>query len=136
MNAPGRVLLRLSTEISDVSGVQASVSVATPNRKHRWRTVLATLVSVVMLKVLVMILWEYRNYFPPNYESAFLTGRRGSLVGVYGAAFYLHLLSGPVALLLGGWLLFSGPALNTQRCIKSVDESKRCWCCLCLCHLD
>ncbi|MEE2938001.1 MAG: DUF2306 domain-containing protein [Planctomycetota bacterium] len=99
----------LSTEATVVLGAESIGSAATPNRDHRWRIVLTILVSVALLKILAMILWEYRNYFPPNYESAFLTGRRGRLVGVYGAAFYLHLLSGPVTLLLGGWLLFSGP---------------------------
>lgn len=60
-------------------------------------------------KVLLSILWQYQWYFPLDFEqSLFLIGRRESFVGVYPAAFYVHLLSGPPAVLLGLFLVVTG----------------------------
>lgn len=77
---------------------------------------MSTVLAVALLvKVLITILTEYRFYFPPSFDAAFLSGRRDSFVGVYRAAFYGHLISGPVAIALGTCLLFTGnrPRLQT-----------------------
>src|SRR5688572_25067520 len=61
----------------------------------RWVSVL------LILKVTVSIVLGYRNYFPANFEADFLRGREAYFFGPYRAAFYAHIASGPVALLLG-----------------------------------
>jgi hypothetical protein len=43
----------------------------------------------------------YVSYFPPNFASDFLRGRERYFFGVYQWAFYTHILSGPVSLILG-----------------------------------
>ena len=65
--------------------------------------------SLLFVKTFVAILVEYRWYFPPDFEaSAFLTGRRESFRGIYPAAFYTHLVSGPLALVFGVMLMLTG----------------------------
>ena len=66
------------------------------------------LLVVLFVKILVSILIEYRNYFPANFESNFLAGRRGFFSGSYRVAFYAHIVSGPIALLISAFLMFSG----------------------------
>jgi hypothetical protein len=60
-------------------------------------TVLAVL---LILKVTLGIVYEYRNYLPPNFQSDFLLGRESHFWGTYSWAFYVHVISSPVALLL------------------------------------
>ncbi len=67
----------------------------------------ATLHSPLVL-FLNTIVAEYRWYFPANFDSSFLSGRRDTFVGVYRAAFYAHIISGPLAVVLGAFLMFSG----------------------------
>ncbi|MCA9248202.1 MAG: DUF2306 domain-containing protein, partial [Planctomycetales bacterium] len=61
---------------------------------------LAFLTSILILKVTANIVLEYRHYAPPDFEADFLQGRESYFWGVYAGAFYVHLLSGPVALVL------------------------------------
>ena len=65
---------------------------------------------VVMLRLFVQILREYRWYFPgPNFaQSDFLIGRESRFDVVYSAAFYAHIVASPIALLLGAFLVFAG----------------------------
>jgi len=63
---------------------------------------------VLFFKVLAMIVYEYRNYFPANFESNFLSGRESFFSGSYGFAFYSHIISGPICLLIAAFLMFSG----------------------------
>lgn len=80
------------------------------------RRVLFCVASVLFLKVLVSILYEYRWYFPPNFnDSAFLVGRQDSFRGSYSVAFYAHLLSGPVALLTAASLMLTGKSSRWRR---------------------
>jgi hypothetical protein len=76
-----------------------------PDRAPQLRVIIAGALVVLLLKVLFSILWEYRFYFPANFDSAFLGGRRYTFVGTYRAAFYVHIISGPVAILAGGFLI-------------------------------
>jgi hypothetical protein len=64
--------------------------------------------AALFAKVLFSILAEYRWYFPPNFDSAFLVGRQDRFVGVYRAAFYSHIITGPVAITLAAFLLLTG----------------------------
>jgi hypothetical protein len=63
--------------------------------------VLAILVAVLIWKVALSIVIEYRNYVPPNFASDFLRGRESHFWGAYRWAFYAHLIAGPPSLLLG-----------------------------------
>jgi hypothetical protein len=64
------------------------------------------LAVVLILRVLAVILANYPDYFPPNFDSLFLQGREAMFTGVYRTAFYVHILSAPLVL-LGGLILLS-----------------------------
>ncbi|HZV07340.1 MAG TPA: DUF2306 domain-containing protein [Gemmataceae bacterium] len=68
-------------------------------------TVLRWLAVVLILRVLAVILGNYSDYFPPNFNSLFLQGREATFRGAYRAAFYMHILSAPFVLFNGLILL-------------------------------
>jgi hypothetical protein len=55
---------------------------------------------LLVLKVTAEIVLNYRDYFPPNFDSAFLNGREASFSSFYKWAFWTHLIAGPPALIL------------------------------------
>lgn len=59
----------------------------------------------LVLRVLVAILGNYPDYFPPNFESLFLQGREATFAGGYRVAFYVHICSAPGVLVSGLVLL-------------------------------
>jgi hypothetical protein len=63
--------------------------------------VLKWLVGLLIVKVTISVLLGYRDYFPPNFDSDFLWGREAYFWGAYRYAFYAHIASGPLSLLLG-----------------------------------
>lgn len=63
--------------------------------------ILTLLAEVLILKVIISVVLNYQYYFPPDFTSDFLRGREGHFWGVYQGAFYTHIMSGPVSLLLG-----------------------------------
>ncbi len=65
-------------------------------------------IALLLTKVFVSILWEYRGYFPADFESAFLSGKRTVFHGSYRVAFYAHIISGPITLLFATFLIVSG----------------------------
>jgi uncharacterized membrane protein len=67
--------------------------------------VLRWLAAALVLRVLAATLANYPDYFPPDFDSLFLEGREATFTGAYRAAFYAHILSGPVVLLTGLVLL-------------------------------
>lgn len=72
-----------------------------------------TLLAVLLiLKVTISVVLNYHNYFPPNFASDFLRGRESYFPGVYQWAFYTHILSGPVSLILG--LILIGERFRTR----------------------
>jgi hypothetical protein len=62
---------------------------------------LTILAAILIWKVTLSAVIEYRNYIPPNFDSDFLRGREPYFWGAYGWAFYTHLASGPASLILG-----------------------------------
>lgn len=66
---------------------------------------LTLLAAVLIFKVTAAVIWGYRDYFPPNFDSDFLRGREKYFSGRYQWAFYTHIASGPVCLLLGTMLI-------------------------------
>jgi uncharacterized membrane protein len=65
------------------------------------KRVLTLLVVLVILKVTFGVICSYRNYFPPDFRSEFLRGREHYFSGAYQWAFYSHVVSGPLSLILG-----------------------------------
>jgi hypothetical protein len=63
--------------------------------------VLTILAALLIWKVTLSVVIDYRNYIPPNFASDFLRGRESYFWGAYGWAFYTHLVSGPSSLILG-----------------------------------
>jgi uncharacterized membrane protein len=63
--------------------------------------ILTLLAGVLIVKVTTSVVSNYHNYFPPDFASDFLRGRELYFLGVYQWAFYTHILSGPVSLILG-----------------------------------
>ncbi len=63
------------------------------------------LAGVLIFKVTIGIIGNYPSYFPPDFRVDFLRGRRSYFFGAYQWAFYAHLGSGPVAILLGLFLV-------------------------------
>lgn len=61
--------------------------------------------ALLILKVTLSVVLGYGDYFPPNFDADFLLGREAYFWGAYSGAFYAHLVSGPVSLLLGTLLI-------------------------------
>lgn len=76
-----------------------------PLRPTRPGRVLPLLAGVLVLKVTASVVSNYQSYLPPNFASDFLRGREPYFWGVYRWAFYTHILSGPVSLVLGLFLV-------------------------------
>lgn len=69
---------------------------------------LQAVVILWFLRSLALILWEYRFYFPVNFQqSSFLAGRELELPANYWPAFYVHLLVAPLTFVFGALLYFS-----------------------------
>ncbi len=66
----------------------------------KWLTV------ILIAKVTYQILSNYPDYFPPNFDAAFLLGRKEHFQGLYRLAFYSHILASPISL-LGGLILIN-----------------------------
>jgi len=66
----------------------------------------------LIVKVTINILSNYHDYLPPNFGSEFLRGRERYFPGVYRWAFYTHIMSGPVSLILG--LILVGERTRTR----------------------
>ena len=62
--------------------------------------------AVLSIAILLgTILANYPDYFPPDFDSLFLRGREATFAGLYRAAFYVHIFSGPLVLVNGLVLL-------------------------------
>src|SRR5690348_11124664 len=66
--------------------------------------VLRALAAILIVKITVSVLAEYRFYCPPDFESDFLRGRETYFWGPYRWAFFTHLISGPCSLIFGAVL--------------------------------
>lgn len=74
---------------------------------HRLHAVAALIASVLAFKIFLSILYQYQWYFPADFHSEFLSGRQEIFRGVYRAAFYAHIISAPLMLIGGVFLLMS-----------------------------
>ena len=109
----GKMLALELRHASLVSVPFAKGNVFLGNRKSRLNQILIALTIVLILRVLLVILAEYRFYFPPDFDqSFFLAGRRPTFAGWYSVGFYAHIISGPLAIVLVIALLATG---NSKR---------------------
>jgi len=67
--------------------------------------VLGALAAVLVVRVVASVLMGYRRYAPPDFRSDFLRGREAYFWGGYAWAFYVHIASGPLVLLIGLFLV-------------------------------
>jgi hypothetical protein len=74
-------------------------------RPTKLQRAMMLVVGLLIVKVTVEVVLGYRNYLPPSFQSEFLSGRESYFFGAYQWAFYPHIASGPVSLLLGMILL-------------------------------
>jgi hypothetical protein len=72
-----------------------------PHRPTLLERILVLLAGVLIFKVTSSVISHYHDYFPPDFASDFLRGREGHFRGAYRWAFYTHILSGPVSLIVG-----------------------------------
>ena len=72
---------------------------------RRTQTILTVVVYLLILKVTLTVVTNYRDYLPPDFESGFLLGRDAYFYGVYQWAFYSHIAAGPLTLIVGMVLL-------------------------------
>ena len=79
-------------------------------KRPGWLTAMRWWVAILLFFWgLSSILYQYRWYFPADFESSdFLMGRRASFRGAYRWAFYVHLISGPIAIVVAASLILSG----------------------------
>jgi uncharacterized membrane protein YozB (DUF420 family) len=88
------------------------------------RAVLLIAFWLLGVKILLAILVEYRFYFPANFDTAFLVGREDIFAGAYRAAFYIHIVVGPVCLVFAAILLASGSSLSDSE--SRMISRRRC----------
>jgi len=77
-------------------------------QRQRYIHVLKWATALLTIKVLLSILSNYVDYFPPNFDAYFLLDREPYFFGLYGVAFYVHILTTPLALVSGMLLQSEG----------------------------
>jgi hypothetical protein len=74
-------------------------------RSSKLQQALVLSAGLLIFKVTAAVVLGYRNYFPPDFNSDFLRGREDYFFGGYQGAFYAHIASGPLALIVGTILI-------------------------------
>ncbi|MCE9526998.1 MAG: DUF2306 domain-containing protein [Planctomycetales bacterium] len=64
-------------------------------------SVLSALAAILIVKIAIGVFLDYRHYFPPNFQADFLRSRESYFWSGYHWAFFAHVISGPVSLILG-----------------------------------
>jgi len=86
------------------------------------RQVYALLAGMVVIRVTASVVANYRRYLPPDFSSDFLYGRERDFLGSYPWPFYVHIVSGPVVLLLGLILVSTGVRLRFRRWHRALGR--------------
>jgi hypothetical protein len=76
-----------------------------PHHPASSEQILSLLAGLLVLKVTASVVVNDRDYFPPSFHSEFLHGRESYFFGAYRWAFYPHIVSGPISLIVGLFLL-------------------------------
>jgi uncharacterized membrane protein len=74
-------------------------------RKRSLFSLLKWLAVILILRVLLTILRNYPGYFPADFRTLFLQGREHDFPGLYAIAFYTHIITAPMVLVFGLFLL-------------------------------
>ena len=99
--------MRLINMVAQSDNLEKPVTSATPRRIFFKVALLAS--ALVFCFALADILWQYRWYFPADFQNAgFLRGRQSFFHGAYRIAFYGHIVCGPMVMLVALFLLWSG----------------------------
>ena len=76
------------------------------------------LTTALLLWILWGILQNYPSYFPPDFNATFLLDRKAYFQGIYRAAFFTHIVSSPIALVCGMFLVSS----HSRRWLPNVHK--------------
>jgi hypothetical protein len=76
---------------------------------------LKLLTTLLIIKIIAAVLLSYRDYMPPNFDRGFLIDRDPYFFGGYQWAFYAHVTSGPLSLMLGLVLLSKSARLRSPK---------------------
>ena len=93
-------------------------------RLDRLRAAVSLLALLLVARVLMSILLTYQDYFPADFNSAFLAGRQDHFRGIYKVAFYLHILIGPLTLVLAYALQFSGSLMRRLNLHRPLGKTQ------------
>lgn len=84
------------------SSKDAITALANRDVRSVWLTQLATwLACLLFVKVNLTVVLGFRDYLPPDFSVDFLHGRQHYFWGGYHLAFYGHIITGPLTLLIG-----------------------------------
>lgn len=86
--------------------------------------ILTLAAGALILKVTLSVVVGYHDYFPANFSSDFLRGRQSYFPGAYHWAFYAHILSGPVSLVLGLILVSERFRLRFPKWHRSLGKTQ------------
>lgn len=86
------------------------------------RAILALVVCVLILKVTLVVMMNYRDYLPPNFESDFLQDREAYFWNGYHLAFYSHIVAGPWTLIVGLILLCDRFRMRYRKWHRSLGK--------------
>jgi hypothetical protein len=89
--------------------------------------ILAFLAGVLIVRVIASVVSNYHSYFPPDFASGFLRGREAHFSGAYPWAFYTHILSGPVSLILGLILVAERPRIRFPKWHRRLGRLQVAW---------
>jgi hypothetical protein len=99
------------------------ISASAHKPRSFYASIFVIALAMLMLKVLASIVWEYRFYFPPNFDAAFLIGRETMFVGIYRIVFYAHIVAGPVVVILSVGLMLTGGRSRFRKFHRWVGRS-------------
>ena len=63
--------------------------------------------AILVVRVTISVVLGYVDYFPLNFYSEFLTGRKEYFFGAYQVAFWIHIVFSPLVIFSSLWLLSS-----------------------------
>lgn len=89
------------------------------------KRVLQFSVGILLARVLGLIVWEYQNYFPPDFQSAFLIGMRPRFHGIYPIAFFVHITTGPIVLTNLAIMRVTASRLVPRRHVRNASRIHR-----------
>ena len=88
-----------------------------------WRLLLLLGTWLLVAKVVVTVALSLKDYLAPNFEDGFLQGRDGYFFREgYRYPFYVHIVSGPVSLILGSFLI--SQSLRRTRWHRAIGKAQ------------